>query len=212
MVDVKIDLEKVTIYILKLEENKYYVGRSKKNTEKGVNARINQHFQKGPMAAAWCKKYTPIDTEDIKYDQTKHDENKWVKIYMERYGIENVRGGDYVRVKLPTEQVTMLQSELNGANDLCHKCGQPGHFIRFCPGPSKEVSEPMSYTVWACNVCNTEYELESDCDNCELKHVQNKVLHNLCRRFKTVHYRIINDLCKQFNYHGGQVTAVLRKK
>ena len=51
MTDVKTDLglEKVTIYILKLEENKYYVGRSKKTTEKGVKARINQHFQKGPM-------------------------------------------------------------------------------------------------------------------------------------------------------------------
>jgi len=200
--------ENMSIYMLKLEENKIYVGRSKKTTEKGVKARITQHFKNGSTCAAWCKKYNPIDIIDIKYNQTKHDENKWVKIYMEKYGIENVRGGDYVRVQLPAEQVTMLRNELKGANDQCYKCGMTGHFIRFCP---EEESSDL-YTVWACNICNKEYELETDCEICELKHSHNIILRNLCRRFTTFHHRIISNLCEQLNYHGGHVAAALRKK
>tara|TARA_B100000902_G_C27237687_1_gene878334 strand:+ start:348 stop:1019 length:672 start_codon:yes stop_codon:yes gene_type:complete len=206
----KFDLKKVTIYILKLSENKFYIGRSKKLTERGVRERINQQFQGESMTSAWCKKYPPIEVIDIIYKQNKHDENKWVKIYMDKYGIENVRGGDYASIELSTEQIKMLQTEIHGANDLCHKCGQVGHFMRSCPSASIDSQE--LYIVWACNICNKEYELEKDCELCELKHIQDKILHNLCRRFKLVHYREISDLCKQFNYHGGLVSKILRKR
>ena len=101
--------EKVSIYILKLKGDKYYIGRSKKTTIKGVEGRIKQHYDGGTMAAAWCNKHHPIETVDIKYDMDKWDENKWTKIYMEKYGIENVRGGDYTRVKLPKKYIEFLE-------------------------------------------------------------------------------------------------------
>ena len=108
-----IQLEMVSIYILELEDNKYYIGRSKKKTDKGIKSRINAHFNQSKTAAAWCKKYKPIKIVDIKKDQTVYDENKWTKIYMEKYGIENVRGGDYVRVKLTKGDVEKLQREID---------------------------------------------------------------------------------------------------
>ena len=39
-----INLDSVAIYILELEENKYYIGRSKKKTDAGIHNRIKQHF------------------------------------------------------------------------------------------------------------------------------------------------------------------------
>ena len=105
-----INLDSVAIYILELEENKYYIGRSKKKTDAGIHNRIKQHFNQRSTAAAWCKKYQPIKIVEILKDQMIYDENKWTKIYMEKYGIENVRGGDYVRINLPKNQIKYLQS------------------------------------------------------------------------------------------------------
>lgn len=203
----------VTIYILELENKKYYVGRSKKKTDAGIQSRIKQHFNQGQLAAAWCKKYKPTKIIEIKKNQTVYDENKWTKIYMQYYGIENVRGGDYVRVKLPKGDIEKLQRELDGANDRCHRCGETGHFIRFCTNKKKEESkreeEEFEY-VWECEYCLKQYETEEGCEKCETKHENNKVLNNLLRRFKNIHYSDIKRLCEKYNYHGGIVASEIR--
>jgi len=43
-----------TIYILKLEDNKYYVGKTK-----NINNRILDHFTNN--GSEWTKKYKPIE-------------------------------------------------------------------------------------------------------------------------------------------------------
>jgi len=223
----RIELEMVTIYILKLQDNKYYIGRSKKKTDAGIKSRIKQHFN--AKGAAWTKKHTPIQIIDIKKDETVYDENKWTKIYMQKYGIENVRGGDYVRVKLPEEQKRILKREIDGANDKCHSCGETGHFIRFCPNKKKSTEkkalvcvkipekskkeENVEYEeeiVWECEICLKQYKTEEGCEKCETKHEQNKVLNNLLRRFKNIHYCTIEKLCKKYYYHGGLVADEIR--
>ena len=210
----KTQLEMVTIYILKLENNKYYIGRSKKKTDAGIQSRIKQHIDQKKTAAAWCKKYKPIKIIEIKKNETKFDENKWTKIYMEKYGIENVRGGDYVRIKLPKDQVMKLQREIDGANDKCHRCGESGHFISYCPNKIKteqsKVLIGQEEIVWECSVCLRQYDIEKECEECETKHEHNNILNNLLRRFKNVHYRIIKRLCEKHHYHGGLVAKEIR--
>ncbi|MGB4420641.1 MAG: GIY-YIG nuclease family protein [Candidatus Saccharimonadales bacterium] len=83
------------LYILELEDNKCYVGITSKTPEK----RMQQHLS-GFLGAKWTKKYKPIrilSTEDLGYisfaDAEKH-ENKIVRQYIKKYGIDNVRGGD----------------------------------------------------------------------------------------------------------------------
>ena len=219
-----IQLEMVTIYILELEDNKYYIGRSKKKTDAGIQSRIKAHFN--GKGASWTKKYQPIKIVDIKKDQTVYDENKWTKIYMQQYGIENVRGGDYVRVKLPKGDIEKLQRELDGANDRCHRCGETGHFIRFCKNKKKEDTnitlsmlpqknenkneDEEEEIVWECEVCLKQYETEKECEMCEIKHNNNKILNNLLRRFKNIHYGDIERLCKKHDYHGGRVSQEIR--
>ena len=69
----------VTIYGLKLERGKYYVGMTQKKFD-----RIDAH-RKG-AGAAWTKKYPPIDYEFVKTGMKKSDEDKLTLELMSIHG------------------------------------------------------------------------------------------------------------------------------
>lgn len=115
----------VFIYILQCEEDKYYVGKTDTN-----KFRIDTHFDSN--GSEFTKKYKPIDIYQIIPECDKYDEDKYVKKYMDKYGIDNVRGGTYSRIELTTEEKKYLEKELWGANDLCFLCGGE-HFVKDCP-------------------------------------------------------------------------------
>ncbi len=121
----KMSNEKTNIYILKLRNNKYYIGKSK-NPQK----RFEEHI-KGD-GSSWTSLYKPIQIEKIISDASPFDEDKYVKIYMEKYGVENVRGGSYSEVELDEVQEEALEREIRGATDACTRCGRKGHFIKDC--------------------------------------------------------------------------------
>ena len=83
------------LYVLELENNKYYVGITSKTPEK----RMQQHIG-GFLGAKWTKKHKPVrilKTEDlgfISFNDAEKYENKIVRQYIKKYGIDNVRGGD----------------------------------------------------------------------------------------------------------------------
>lgn len=114
------------IYILKLEQNKYYVGKSN-----NLLQRIDQHFLSS--GAAWTKMYKPISIERIIPDCDAFDEDKYTKIYMNEYGIDNVRGGSYTQIKLDSGIHELLKREINGSKNKCFKCGSDKHFVNDCP-------------------------------------------------------------------------------
>ena len=51
---------------------------------------------------------------------------------MSKYGIDNVRGGTYIKEVLEADQKRFLQKEIWGARDLCTRCGRNNHFIQQC--------------------------------------------------------------------------------
>lgn len=114
------------VYILKLEQDKYYVGKTQ-----DLDNRLVQH--KTGNGSAWTRKYPVIELIDSIENCNAFDEDKYVKMYMDEYGIDNVRGGSYTMIELPDEQVNCLKKELLGNSDCCFFCGQPGHFVRYCP-------------------------------------------------------------------------------
>jgi len=117
--------DNTNIYILKLKGGNYYVGKTH-NVEK----RFKEHTS--GYGSAWTKKYKPISIDKIIKNASKYDEDRYVKEYMEKYGIDKVRGGAYSCVELDEEQICSLSQEIISANDLCSRCLRKGHFIKDC--------------------------------------------------------------------------------
>ena len=122
------------IYVLRCYNNKYYVGK----TEKKIMQRYKEHLT--GKGSAWTRKYKPIElVECIRGD--KFDEDKKTKEYMEKYGINNVRGGSYCQITLDKVSIASIKREIRGANDKCNKCGKSGHFASKCPYESDESND-----------------------------------------------------------------------
>ena len=76
----------VSIYILELMNNKYYVGST---------ARIEVSMDDVNYHTPWTQKYKPIRILYVIYDCDKYDEDKYTRKYMDDYGLDNVRGGSF---------------------------------------------------------------------------------------------------------------------
>jgi hypothetical protein len=115
----------VYIYALKLEKNKYYIGKT--NTPK---FRIEDHFTSN--GSEWTKMYKPLSILEIKPNCDDYDEDKITRQYMDKYGIDNVRGGSFVSIILNKTTIDILQQMSNGTNNKCFTCGGNGHFSKDC--------------------------------------------------------------------------------
>jgi len=113
------------IYVLLLEENKYYIGKSS-----DVEKRYQEHLN--GLGSAWTNKYKPIILERTIQNANSFDEDRYVKEYMHMYGIDNIRGGSYSMLELSDNQKEVIKKEIWGANDCCNKCGKKDHFINNC--------------------------------------------------------------------------------
>lgn len=134
---------KPTIYVLECEENKYYVGKS----NRPLYNRVQEHFLN--YGSTWTKRYKPLKVIDIIYNADDFDEDKYTKVYMSKYGIENVRGGSYNSMFIPYQIVKTLKKEISSALNVCYKCNQPGHFAKQCnniPKPNITISEAVIMT------------------------------------------------------------------
>lgn len=87
-----------TLYVLKLEQDKYYVGITSQTPEK----RFQEHLH--GRKTHWTAKYPPIKIVDTKYlgdlslEDAKDYENKVTRRYIKEKGVNNVRGGDLTDV------------------------------------------------------------------------------------------------------------------
>lgn len=135
----------VYVYTLLLEQNKYYVGKTD-----NPQFRIDSHFH--ASGSAWTKKYPPLKLLDLIPDCDHFDEDKYTKVYMNKYGINNVRGGSFCQIELDKITYEMLEKMIFSATDKCYLCGEEGHFINNCP----YENDPYENDEFHINNCSYE--------------------------------------------------------
>jgi predicted GIY-YIG superfamily endonuclease len=147
------------IYILKLAGGNYYIGKTN-----DVDKRFNEHLS--GKGSTWTKKYKPIGIEKVISNASPYDEDRYVKEYMAKYGINKVRGGSYVTEELEENQEYNLKKEIWGANDCCTQCGRKGHFIKDCYAKTDVYGDEI-FNLWECEYCEKEFEDEKECEKHE---------------------------------------------
>lgn len=141
----------VWIYILELTDGKYYVGKSD-----NPDIRIEDHFNGSDNASAWTKKYPPVKIIEKIANCDDYDEDKYTKMYMDKYGIDNVRGGSYVTITLDKSTIKHLQQASTATNDRCFQCNKSGHFVKNCP-------EITGVEITVCERCGRNTHNKGQC-------------------------------------------------
>ena len=147
------------IYILKLQNNKYYVGKTN-NPKK----RLVEHYD--GYGSAWTNKYRPIKVLELISNSDDYDEEKYTIEYMKKFGIENVRGGTFTTIHLPKFQIEYLEKVINSTSNKCYICGKKGHFAKECYYKNRdkkhEEEECDSDDDESKEDCDEEYDSDED--------------------------------------------------
>ena len=115
------------VYVLQLEDQKYYVGKSSLKEE-----RIQRH--RNGYGSAWTKKYKPINELTPLTNPQPSFWELWETLeLMKKYGIDNVRGSMFTSPFPMLREDKIMAAQLYcELYDLCRKCGERGHFITYC--------------------------------------------------------------------------------
>jgi predicted GIY-YIG superfamily endonuclease len=122
----KVKNPKQSVYVLKLENDKYYVGEST-NVKKRIWAHKNEN------GSAWTKKYgVEKQIEGVEVKNNFYELAQTLEM-MRVYGIDNVRGSLFTK-PFPLDRfekimAAQLYCELHG---YCRKCGSNDHFVGNC--------------------------------------------------------------------------------
>lgn len=140
----------VFIYVLKLEQGKYYVGKTT-----NPSFRIENHFTSN--GSVWTRKYKPISTLELIPDCDDYDEDKYTIKYMEKYGINNVRGGSFCEIKLSDNNIITLNQIIKSITNKCYICGKADHFANDCKNVSVKKEKVVDTNLNEKCDCPTSY-------------------------------------------------------
>lgn len=111
----RVQPKRMSIYILELQDDKYYIGKTK-----NIEQRLKAHFNK--EGAKWTTVHPPKAIFTVFNSTDAFDEDVYTKKFMYKYGIDNVRGGSYTTIELTPEQIALLQKEFATVDDVCFSC------------------------------------------------------------------------------------------
>lgn len=126
----------IFIYSLELQNGKYYVGKTT-----NPDYELEDHFM--CFSPEWTKKYKPIRIINFYPDCTDKDLDKYTILYMEKYGIDNVRGGSFSSLELSEEDRCLFRTMSKKCENIdiriaeetyccCLYCGELFHDSSLC--------------------------------------------------------------------------------
>lgn len=115
------------IYILRLEEGKYYVGLYEKSLKPPSMEEIVYDVNND-----WVNTYSPIELLEVIPLNDAFDVNMIMFKLMNEFGINNVRGGKLCHLALNEDEHMILAKLVYGTTDKCYQCGHYGHYKHLC--------------------------------------------------------------------------------
>jgi predicted GIY-YIG superfamily endonuclease len=97
------------IYILELIASKYYIGKTT-----NPDFRLESHFNAN--GSVWTHMYKPLKVIELISGCDSFDEDKYTLKYMEKYGIDNVRGGSFCQIKLSEENTNTIHKMIKSSS------------------------------------------------------------------------------------------------
>ena len=184
----------VSIYILQLEQGKYYIGRT-------INAdlRIDKHFSNN--GSYWTSKYKPIKVIKVINNCSIFDEDKYTLHMMSMYGIDNVRGGSFTKLMLPENEIEVITKMINNSSDYCFNCYEKDHFIREC---AYELFSNMQMVILKNKLLEMYHEefievneligLLSCADNVIFKDLEKENIYSLCNKINKRQFKGVEEM------------------
>jgi predicted GIY-YIG superfamily endonuclease len=125
-------MRKVYIYVLKLNQGKYYIGKSIQ-----PKYRMKQHFS--GKGSSWTKLYPPIQVVETITSNHPFEEDRMTLEWMQKKGIDHVRGGSFSHRILSSNELMVLQRMMRTDENRCFQCGSEYHFENRCPYKKNEI-------------------------------------------------------------------------
>ena len=172
------------IYVLELENGKYFVG-----TTNNLQETLEKHYIK--KHCEWTSKYAYKDVVET-YEGEKSDETKTTITYMDRMGIENVRGGMYSKLQLTFDDYLNIRKNIYFNNGLCTACGKYGHILEECLELICYRCGRLGHMGYRCNE-STHYN-NGNLDGC-MRCGRSEHWHYRCNRSKDVYGRKLQSSC-----------------
>ena len=120
------DVPSISVYVLQLEQGKYYVGSTHKTIDEQFS---DECSEKG---SPYTQMYHPMSIVSRMENVDVSEEDKQVKRYMVMHGIDNVRGGSYSQIELDLAVKIALAEEIGLSSNTCLSCGNSGHYTEDC--------------------------------------------------------------------------------
>jgi hypothetical protein len=146
----------VFVYALRLRQGKYYIGKTE-----NPRSRLMEHINHA--GSAWTTIYAPVELIEMIPNCDSYDEDKFTFKYLSKYGINNVRGGSFVSVRLSSAEKSILERICRGSSDQCFVCGGNDHFAEECDENSSDYSSGEEEDIECCSRCGRPSHLSNNC-------------------------------------------------